>query len=423
MFGAFLGLRLFECNYRTRIFMDVMLDSNVYLSDLRMESIRFKNLFDYLRRTKCSLVLPRLVREETIAKYRHLLDVHAKKAAQAVEHLNRLIVNKNSEIHFTAPKSAYAARDLRNKFRDLEKTGSIRYYPDTAGVDVSEVFLRGVKRRRPANSQGEELRDVIIWLIALQYAENEKKHLALVTNDGGFWNDTEIHEHLKQDVDERKVNVSLFRTIDDFIKGSAPQPKSVEDAYVSKVFDVITLADDITAASKRGLSTWKRFFLESFTVRSANLESAKFVAGTVYEIDPQTKFAELTYELLIVADLAFREESFPPSFGVRGLGTVFEPLGAWGTLSQMAIAHGPSATRDFASILPAYHSTLGLGLGPSRSEPTESQHVTIRTYAVSAKAQVSIRLVEDKPTETELDRVEITKVEEMAQAEFVPSGG
>jgi hypothetical protein len=66
----------------------------------------------------------------------------------------------------------------------------IRYYPDVNGVDVNEVFLSGVKRRRPANKDGEELRDVIIWLIALQYADKEKKQIALVSNDGGFWNDT-----------------------------------------------------------------------------------------------------------------------------------------------------------------------------------------------------------------------------------------
>jgi hypothetical protein len=66
----------------------------------------------------------------------------------------------------------------------------IRYYPDVNGVDVNEVFLSGVKRRPPANKDGEELRDVTIWLIALQYADKEKKQIALVSNDGGFWNDT-----------------------------------------------------------------------------------------------------------------------------------------------------------------------------------------------------------------------------------------
>ena len=82
----------------------------------------------------------------------------------------------------------------------------------------------------------------------------------------------------------------------------------------------------------------------------------------------------------------------------------------------MAIPHDPLAARDFASVLRTYRPHPGLGMGPSRSERTQSQHVTIKTYAVSAKAQISIRLVKDKPTETDLDRVEIAKAEEMAEA-------
>jgi hypothetical protein len=99
---------------------------------------------------------------------------------------------------------------------------SLRYYPDTNGVDISEGFLRGVNRRRPANSEGEELRDVIIWLIALQYAETEKKSVALVTADGGFWNDTQVHDHILEDIKNRKVDVSVFRSVEDFVKASAP---------------------------------------------------------------------------------------------------------------------------------------------------------------------------------------------------------
>jgi hypothetical protein len=397
--------------------VDVMLDSNGYLSDLRMESIGFKNLFDYLRRTKCSLVLPRLVREETVAKYRHLLDLQAKRAAQAVKELNRLIVNKNSQIHVTAPKSVHAARELRDKFREVEKAGLIRFYPDVSGVDVNEVFLRGVKRRRPASKEGEELRDVIIWLIALQYAEKEKKEIALITNDGGFWNDTEIHEHLKQDIDERKVNVSLFRNVDDFIKSSAPEPKLVGEAYVSKVFDIAKLADDITATAKKALSTWKRFF-QPFTIRSATLQSAKFSSGTVYEIDSDTKFAELTYEVLIAADIVFTEHPFAGG----GFGSAFQR--PWGTLAEMAAPSGSLVTPPGPwmgyDVYRMYRPGLGFGMGGSRFEPPQQQRTTVKTYAVSANAQIFLRLMKGKLSEVELNHVEINKAEETAEAEEIP---
>ena len=50
--------------------MDVSLDSNIYLSDLRMEGIAFRSLLDYLRKTQSRIILPKVVLDEVIAKYR-----------------------------------------------------------------------------------------------------------------------------------------------------------------------------------------------------------------------------------------------------------------------------------------------------------------------------------------------------------------
>jgi hypothetical protein len=49
--------------------MHIILDSNVYLNDIRMAGISFQNLFALIRRTQSTLVLPHLVREEVIARY------------------------------------------------------------------------------------------------------------------------------------------------------------------------------------------------------------------------------------------------------------------------------------------------------------------------------------------------------------------
>ena len=384
--------------------MDVILDSNAYISDIRMESIRFKNLFDYLHRTKSCLVLPRLVREEMIAKYRKLLDEQAQKAGKAIKELNRLIFKKASQIHYSAPKSAYAAREVRQKFRELEKAGVVRYYPETVGIDVGDVFLRGVKRRRPANAEGEELRDVIIWLVALQYAETEKKPIAFVTADGGFWNEAGVHEHLAEDIDQRKVNISLFHSIDDFIKDSAPKSSPADEAYVLKFFDVTSVRGQITNAVRKELSNSKRLLLQSFTVQSIESISLKFSSGTIYEIDPETKFMELSYDAVFAAHVEFVEQSFPSTFGIGGLRAPFGGIGS--PLSLAAPINVFEQQREFM---------LALNSGRAVLQTAPANRV-VKGYAVSAKAQISIRVVKGTVTENELDRVEINKVEEMARA-------
>src|SRR4051812_801783 len=49
--------------------MDVILDSSQILSDPRMQGSKFQILFRYLRRTSSSLVIPKMVRDEVLARY------------------------------------------------------------------------------------------------------------------------------------------------------------------------------------------------------------------------------------------------------------------------------------------------------------------------------------------------------------------
>jgi hypothetical protein len=344
------------------------------------------------------------VRDETVGKFRYLLDNQSRKTASAIQQLNKIIVDKNDGIHFHPPDLKYAVRDLRAKFRAPAKGVSVRYYPETSGVDVNEVFLRGVKRRRPANSEGEELRDVIIRLIVLQFAEAEQKPVALVTSDGGFWNDAEVHDHLLEDIRNRKVNVSLFQTVEAFIKASAPAPVPVDAEYVSKFFDLANMMPDLLGVAKKPLANWKRTFWQPFTVRSVQPATSKLSGGTAYEINPQTKFVELAYDLTFIAHAALTEWKPQPMSG--GLFSAFG---------------GPVFGSGFGTTVPAgllseLASPSSVGLRRFRFYK-QINRTTVKTHAVFAKAQISIRLVNQAFSETELDGLEIYKVEETGKAE------
>jgi hypothetical protein len=344
-----------------------------------------------------------------VGKYLSLLELQSKRAASAIQQLNKLVVDKANVTQFRAPDLDRAGRELRLKFRAPAKGVPVRYYPETMGVDVNDVFLRAVKRRRPANSDGEELRDVIIWLIVLQFAEAEKKPVALVTADGGFWNDTQVHDDLLEDIRDRKVNVSVFRTIEDFMKSSAPPPVPIDAEYVSKFFDLLDMEPDLLDEARKVLAKWKRTFLQPFDVRSMQLTRYKLSTGTAYEINPETKFIELTYDLTFTADVALsdRQETTGkgfPFFAGKALGSPFGSTNA--LLSDMV---SPS---NLNRLMPAYNSFLGIAEAAPQAE-----RITVKTYAVSATAQISIRLLNEALSETELDGLEIYKVEQMEKAE------
>jgi hypothetical protein len=386
--------------------MDVILDSNVYLSDVRMESIRFKNLFDYLRRTKSSLVFPMLVVEETVSKYRSQLEAQTKKARKEVEQLNRLLIGKDDRIRIDI-QSRYAVRQMRQKFRAPAKGVSVRFHAKTAEIDVSEVFMRGVKRRRPASDDGEELRDVIIWMIVLQFAKTENKPVAFISADNGFWADAEVHEHIRSDIEGSKVDVSIFRTIDDFVKASAPAPTSVDSEAVSKFFDISTLSETILAATRKALPVGKLGF-RPIAMRNTRLQAPTLSAGTLYEIDADTKLAELSYDFLVVADWEFREPSFQSGGMFSGIESHFpSPLALRGGIPLSALVR-PNLEWLSSRFVPRYAESYGAPL----SSPAQPERIVTKTYAISAKAQISVRLVKGALSEAELDGVEVTAVEE-----------
>jgi uncharacterized protein (DUF2344 family) len=389
--------------------MDVILDSNTYLSDIRMESIRFKNLFDYLRRTKSSLVLPHLVREETVARYKYMLETQAKKTEQAVENLNRLIIGSNSRIQFSRPEAKYEIRDLREKFRVPSKGITVRYHPETEGEDIADIYFRGINRRRPANRNGEELRDVILWLVVLRYAETENKPVGFISNDNGFWEGEQeqeqktVHAHIREDIENRRVKVDVFRTIEDFVRLSAPAPTSVNEAEVLGFFDITTLSKEIAEATRISVGARRQPWgsAVSATPQSAELLDATFSKGTVYQINEDTQFFELEYAIEVAAQ---------GSSAVN----VYEPAAEQGSIIRAALSQNlPFTSLPFLAS-PQTASGI-LSINSFVVDPPFGMTSVVRTFVTNYKvrggAHVSIRSVKGSPPEIELDKVELSNVE------------
>src|SRR5205807_7617033 len=127
--------------------------------------------------------------------------------------------------------------ELCTKLKAPAKGVKLECYCDTDGADIAENYVRRVKRKRPANKEGEELRDVILWLLTLHYAKSKSSAVAFVSTDGGFWDGEKVHEQILQDVASYGVDIQVFRTLDGFVKQSAPPPQQITASDVEQVFD------------------------------------------------------------------------------------------------------------------------------------------------------------------------------------------
>lgn len=265
--------------------MDVLLDSNIYLQDLRMTGNRFQELFTYLRRTGSSLVLPHLVREEVIGKYSIRLKDALLKTQQALEHLSKLTIQARAE--FRAPNVEQEAEALRKRLRSPSQSVRVVEIDGYENVDIKEVVNRSILRKRPASADGEELRDVILWLIALHLARNSRDRIAFVSNDKTFAADNELHPELGADLTALNLELDFYPGIREFVIAKALQHQPLDadqfwQLLPKERLDEAVLAQILSSTARVGR-------IVAADIRELELEHA-----TQYKVQDSAFFIEIT---------------------------------------------------------------------------------------------------------------------------------
>jgi predicted nucleic acid-binding protein len=172
--------------------MDVALDANEFLSDPRMQSVRFQTLLAYLRKTQSRLLIPKIVWDEVIARYPERLSGPYSKAATDLKILrNLLLVAKIPEIAELKVDKEVAA--LKRKLKKPSPYVRSIILKNFSEVSIEEVVKRGIERTPPANPKGEELRDVAIWLMMLGHAKKSGRDVAYISHDEHFRENEDLH--------------------------------------------------------------------------------------------------------------------------------------------------------------------------------------------------------------------------------------
>jgi hypothetical protein len=270
--------------------MDVTLDANIYLSDPRMEGISFKSLLDYLRMTGSRLILPKLVFDEVVARYPERVLPHFKRAISESSSLKNLVfvarVRKVPE-----PDIARETRSLKAKLLKPSKYVKATSLKDFRGISVEEIARRGVHRIPRANTAGEELRDVITWLMVLKYAEGSKREVAFITSDKHFGVANVLHPQMAKEVQDRKVILKLYRSIDEFIKAHAPAPQALPGDRAFELLGKSQVLDRFEIAARNFFPRYWRD-ATSFEVMSRDVS---FIRGSLYDVGADSQFAETEF--------------------------------------------------------------------------------------------------------------------------------
>src|SRR6266513_97621 len=360
--------------------MDIILDTNVYYSLVQKDGRGFTNanayvqLIAYLRQTNSRLVILEPVLQEILARYGDLVSLSAKKASDAWATLQHDAMTTKKELPKFQIENELSI--FRTRILDRASGFSLIHYNDYSSISVEEVFRRGVFRIKPASDEGEELRDVVIWLMALDFAAANKQPVAFITDDSHFKDGGgKLHSTLAEDARVRNVVVSYYESIYAFIRANAL-------AIIPVTHDEINLLIRHEEIIQLLIKTLTESTIREGTVNKVEISSPSLVGVTKYQVSTDSFYLEVSYT--VPAQLLVQEPT-PLVFDF-----VCKPFSRIGTPAILSLHNltEPQPTRPevlsmFNLYLPAEPATPPL--------PTEKLFLSTINLKLSARMVGSVR--------------------------------
>ncbi len=401
--------------------MDVALDANLILSDPRMEGNAFRGLLDYLKKTNSRLVLSRVVLDEVVARYPDRLQPVLHKAITAVRQLRNLAFD--DKIQLPAIDVDHQTGELRKRLLQPSKYVSSLVVENFSEVLIGEVVRRGIERIPPANPEGEELRDVIHWLMILAHARTSARELAFITEDKHFKEGTALHSRLERDVQENKVELHFYPTLYDFIRAEAPPPKNLSEDDAFALYGRSQVGDRFEIEARR--------FFQNLWPAASSVQvigrDVRLVSGALYDVAPESQFGELEFsgeisvrvtELLFPNQYLSSVSSWSPSPVVSGISSPYmSGVGAGINLHPGNLIAPAFSGQNFPSNEGLTLSDLagkgspGLAFlsGPISTSPSVIEKVS--EFRARGVIVISLRVVSGTVTNIETERFELGEFE------------
>ena len=196
--------------------LTVVVDANVIVRDLRLESAPIQLLLEQSRTGLLNLVVPEAVYREIIGSRERRLRAHLDSIEKTRREIDRL--GANAGLRDVAELTADCDADAR-QYDQFLRSALARSHVSMPMPDedvVLRLVERAIARRRPFNEQGHGFRDALVWEHVLAAAEGDE--VVLLSDDKVFSDrDTgDLIAELQHEVDEIGRVVRLLRSAHDF---------------------------------------------------------------------------------------------------------------------------------------------------------------------------------------------------------------
>ncbi len=203
--------------------MYIVLDTNIYRNDYTLAGPEFAELFGFLERTQFTLIVPTIVIDEVRARFREDIANRFNAYRSALGNLERIMavpLLKAPIVDFDDEVKKFITRiTTRARVRILVE--------DFGVVNLADVVRRGIERRRPADTNGEQLRDVAIWLGTLNLAKRVNEKVVFISGDNrafgksgkkdSFQENEGLHPDLQAEIGREKLQLEFYKDIGSFL--------------------------------------------------------------------------------------------------------------------------------------------------------------------------------------------------------------
>lgn len=359
--------------------MDIILDSNIFLSDIRLAKAGFEGLFAYLRRTGNHLVIPEVVFQEVLARHKDRLSDSIDRANSSWNNVRHWQLSDGvnlPEVDVDAASKALFAR-LNQPTKWVK---SIRY-DNSSKITPMDVALRGINRLKPASAEGEQLRDVLLWMQLLEYAQESDREIAFITqNKKDFCgkDGSGLHPDLVQECAKLGIKVHFYFDIVEFLRehSLAQSPFSESQLPPELTFTALDSKLAFNVANERTTHGYP----DEFRV----LEIA-FKSGTLFKISEVTSIAELSYAGKVMCK--FKQPLYTQ--------VLLQPF----PQQPASLLSQAEATKKFIDTLKrnyASHSTRHADMSVMFTVPPEFEEHSVREQLLNFHAMVSARFNDNK---------------------------
>ena len=233
--------------------MKILLDTNIIVSDFKMNSLNFQILFENCKKGNDQIYIPMIVKDETINKFRQRLKDARITTNKEIRIYNDLTGNK-IEFLINDKELEINVVEYENFVNQLFADNKIIVLPYTK-ISHEIIAKRAINKKKPFNTNGAGYRDNLIWENIKELLTQDQDILFLpelffITNNYKDFADIkyELHSDLIVDLENNLYNpssIQIFSSLNDYIekKGKVhlEQERKLEEKLKNKEFDEIDL--------------------------------------------------------------------------------------------------------------------------------------------------------------------------------------